>query len=319
MRIEGFIGIQSNRIQNYLEEFSWQHRIFLMVKVATGVWVFYLWKHTPSPGWAVAILAAVAATMSIHGEMRGWQKSIWMLLIGALLIIELRSIRDDHQAADAKALKDRLAQENSFKAVRDNQEAEFNQTAMALNAAIVGIKSTLLSTNRTLLQTKPYAALSFTTFEFNEPRPSLILPDVEYTFNFHYTNDGTASAKLKRIFTRLYIGNADDKLAQANLAGQFEKEWKDYKETQLRGVEIEPKNPTFGTVARKFSADEIGRLEPTGTIYFFVRFEYSDDIGNWITDSCESFQRQVGQMDINIIHPCYEFRRYRAPVITRPR
>jgi hypothetical protein len=56
-------------------------------------WVPY--KHLPSPGWAVAFIAVAAAAMSVHDEMRGWQKGIWLLIIGFFLITELRAISKD--------------------------------------------------------------------------------------------------------------------------------------------------------------------------------------------------------------------------------
>ena len=59
------------------------------------------------PGFAVAVIAVLAAAMSVHPDMQPWQKFVWLLFIGAFLITELRAIRQDRITADLKALQDR--------------------------------------------------------------------------------------------------------------------------------------------------------------------------------------------------------------------
>jgi hypothetical protein len=115
---------------------SWQHRIFTATQLVLALWASWLYRHTPTPGWAVAILAVAAAAMSIHGEMRGWQKAVWMILIAALLGIELRAISKDRTDAEAKALQTQNAQEESFRAIREQQDADFKETARGLDTEI---------------------------------------------------------------------------------------------------------------------------------------------------------------------------------------
>jgi hypothetical protein len=109
--------------------------MFLFVQIGVAAWGWFLWRHIPSPGWAVAILAGVAATMSVHGDMRGWQKAIWMGLIGLLLIIELRAISKDRTDSDTKASAALAAQDSKFQAIRDTQDEDFKATADGLKNA----------------------------------------------------------------------------------------------------------------------------------------------------------------------------------------
>lgn len=82
----------------------------------------------------MAFIAGAAAAMSVHDEMKGWQKCIWLLVIGAFLITELRAIHKDYIDNDAKALADRNAQDIAFKSVRDAQDLEFKATAEGLKS-----------------------------------------------------------------------------------------------------------------------------------------------------------------------------------------
>src|SRR5438045_3774874 len=72
---------------------SRSHRIFIFAQLLflSGALVFFtLWLTVdwlPLPGFAVAIIAVAAATMSIHGEMGGYHKAIWMLIIGAFVVL----------------------------------------------------------------------------------------------------------------------------------------------------------------------------------------------------------------------------------------
>jgi hypothetical protein len=72
-------------------------------------------RETEPPGFAIGLVALVATLMSIHEHMQGWQKAIWMILIGLLLIVETRSIKVDRARADAQALKDRENQDGNFR------------------------------------------------------------------------------------------------------------------------------------------------------------------------------------------------------------
>lgn len=113
--------------------------IFLCGQIATGLIAVNWWihrQHLPNPGVAVALIAFVAAAMSIHPDMRGWQKGVWMLIIGVLLIVETRAIAKDREENNTSVAADRKAQNDNFAKIRTEQERAFRDTADGLKSAI---------------------------------------------------------------------------------------------------------------------------------------------------------------------------------------
>ncbi len=308
------LGFYGQRFRQYFHEFSGQQRIFLLVQISIFVWAWFLWRHLPNPGWAVAILAGVAAVMSVHGEMRGWQKAIWMMLIGCLLIIELRSISNDRAESDKRALAERQTQDLAFKGVRDAQDADFKVTAGALSNAIDGIQSTLKAADVTLIQTRPHAAIRFDRIEFAGTKPSEIKAKTPYGFNYYYVNRGAQTATGITGLVQIYVAQADNKEVQIQLSRQFEEAWNLGTLRQKSPSILVPDTPVFGSIERTFTDEEILSLSPKGTIYYLLRFEYSDETGRWRTDVCESLQRSSAtNINTNVFHTCSVFQRFRYP------
>ena len=75
--------------------------------------------------------------MSIQGEMKGWQKAVWMLIIAVFIKVEFRAISDDRSKSDAK-------QSNFFAA----QQSGFSATASGLTTAIDGLRALLKTTTK---------------------------------------------------------------------------------------------------------------------------------------------------------------------------
>src|SRR5271155_3481453 len=74
-----------------------QHWFFDLVQIGAILLAVY-WSRTnqlPVPGWAIGILALLAAVMSLHTSMGKWHKAIWILLMGLFLLIEFRAIAKD--------------------------------------------------------------------------------------------------------------------------------------------------------------------------------------------------------------------------------
>jgi hypothetical protein len=299
------------KLKQYIAGFSWQHWIFLFVQFLVALWILVLWHHLPNPGKAVAILAAVAAAMSIHGEMRGWQKAIWMGLIGCLLIVELRSISNDRSAAYQQALVDRNNQDLAFKGVRDAQDKDFSATAQSLTDAINGIQSTLQAADKTLLQTRPRAAIQFLRTTFTDGMPPQVMSGVPYKFNYYYENTGTATASNIRSLVQLHYGHTESEGVQRALAKKFEEAWATGADVQKAESPLVPNYPSFGTTEATFSAQDMD--VQLGTIYYLIRWEYSDRTGRWRTDECGYFQSRKEGVDYNIRHTCSVFQRFRYP------
>lgn len=99
--------------------------LFGAIQAAAAFLAYWWWNHVPPTGYAVAVIAVIAAIMSIQGEMRGWQKAIWMLIIGAVLLVEFHAIR-----------KDRLDEANSFSAIGDGIKATIQQSQKQFEATI---------------------------------------------------------------------------------------------------------------------------------------------------------------------------------------
>ena len=204
----------------WLHGMPWQHRIFTLMQLGVAVWVCVLWTHSTAPGWAIAVLGGVAAAMSLHGEMRAWQKSFWMILIACLLIVELKTISKDRAENEKKALEDRAEQDRRFRELRAAQDLEFAHTAQGLEDAIAGIQSTLRSANRTLRQTRPFAFVRFADgiSILNSPQPpAMFSADTEYNFKCDLFNDGNDEAKVFRSLRRVYVGKPDDRKSQEQL------------------------------------------------------------------------------------------------------
>lgn len=273
----------AKKLSVWWAEFSRQNRIFLCLQIAIALWAAFLWIHLPAPGWAVAILAGVAAAMSVHGEMRGWQKAIWMALIGSLLLIELRAISKDRA--------DNSATQASFFAA---QQQGFSTTASGLQAAIAAL-------NQTLSQTAPRALFGKPFIDFGNAQ---IGPGTQFHYNITLVNSGNDSAHNVDIFSREYVAKPDDAPTQRRLTEDFEREWNLHK--PLSPADLPPSSPNLVTYySPRFTSEEVQGMQASSlTLYTFVRTEYSDGTGTWYSDYCDDWQVPI-QAGVGILtHPC---------------
>ena len=293
--------------------FFQQSEIFLTLQIVVALGLFFFWVHVPPPGWAVALLAFAAAVMSVHPNMTDRQKFCWILLLGGLLVVELRAISKDRADAETKALKDRKQQDLEFQTIRTQQNTAFAGTADRLEKALSGISDTLKTARTTLLQTRPVAAIRFQDFVFANPVPEHLQPNTQYTFNFHYVDTGAEAARDIQYQARVYIGRADDLQAQVRLVNDFEKSWSRDVISIPKLALLAPGFPAFSSTTRSFHAEDLASPSANATIYLLVRFEYSDGSGRWRTDACESLQRGDKEVQTSVGHPCLMFNRSRYP------
>jgi hypothetical protein len=243
-------------------------------------WIPY--THLPAPGWAVAFIAGAAAAMSVHDEMRGWQKGIWLLIIGAFLITELRAISKDR--ADNAA-----TQEKFF----DNQKNGFSVISGSLQVAVESLRQTLVQTAPRALFGKPYV-------DFGRAE---IGPGTQFHYNVTMTNVGNDTARNVDIFSQMYPGKPDDSSTQLRLATQFEKAWRKHK--TLHTSSQPPGSPSLATFySPRFSLEDVTSImSASRTLYTFYRTSYSDDTGTWYSDYCDDLQVPIQAAGI-LGHPC---------------
>lgn len=79
----------------------------------------------PPPGVAVAIIAVVAAMMSIHPDMEREHRALWLLIIGAFLVVEIFAIAHE-----------RTEQSRQQRIALQEEQQHFNEIANGIRSAI---------------------------------------------------------------------------------------------------------------------------------------------------------------------------------------
>ena len=168
----GALGIDfaKNQRLNQLLLFLARHWFFFLVQCSASVWVGWWLRYLPPPGYGIGLLAVLAAAMSLHVEMRNWQKAVWMLLIGACLFLEFRAIehdRTENNSANTKA--------------RNEENEKFDQIAQSMKRSIANnqeqFNATMTRTNRILDNVTggtSYAVLLPDTFGQDKELPLMI-------------------------------------------------------------------------------------------------------------------------------------------------
>jgi len=258
------------------------------------VWAIEWIARIPHPGFAVAVLAVVAAVMSVHPDMQDWQKLLWILLIGVFLVIEFRALdkdRSDNEVAQAKIRSD---ERDSFKKILDQDKENFLKT-------LAPIRSTLESSNKILKQTAPHAFVHFTDLSFASPtQPTDLYQDVTYTYNIFYINDGNENARITKRLVKIYYGLPNNRESQLELTRKFEEEWKTTDKLS-NPIPVVPGKTRYVSESDKFA------LGPNQTIYFLRRFEYTDSTGTWLTDDCDHFAVSNSVFYIRVTNQCLVF------------
>lgn len=278
--------------------------VFQLCCVPIALW-WIPYSHLPLPGSSAVIIAVLAIVMSVHDGMGRNQRVLWLLLMGAFLVTELRSIRKDRSDSQQQAAIDRQAQEKSFVDIRTNQDNEFRSIVSDLKTTIRGVNSTLQTSDRTLQQTRLYAFIETTGFTIDN-RTGGLKANLPYLFNFEFANYGRLPAKNVVRMTRIYVGEADSRDAQQRLASTFDKEWSNPR-NRRETTNILADRSQFKTDSRIFTPDEI-QLLGTGkyTVYLLVRFQYRDsgDAALWRSDDCYGLQTPLYPQ---VMHECKTF------------
>lgn len=135
-----------------------------------GVLITTLWPQ--SPGVSIGLLALAAGIMSVRPKMPFREKVIWVFVLIAFAILEVRAIKRSDQEA---------------REYRDSQNRAFNQIASDLKASIANsagqYHSTIEHVDGVLTQTEKLDTLARTSLENITGGDSFIvmIPDVAYS------------------------------------------------------------------------------------------------------------------------------------------
>jgi hypothetical protein len=113
-----------------------RHFVFEALQVSALIVAMWWWCNLPVPGYSVAVIAALAAAMSIHGEMKPWHKAIWMLLIGAFLILEFRAINKDRREYSQTESAKRIEESAAFQSIASGIDKTISSSDKHFNATM---------------------------------------------------------------------------------------------------------------------------------------------------------------------------------------
>jgi hypothetical protein len=164
------------------------------------------------------------------------------------------------------------------------------------------------------------AAIRFEKLEFTGGAPKAIEAH-RYFLNFHYTNGGTDTAYDNVQLEMTPVGRPDDRETQESLGRLFEQKWDAIvsSPTAVRAsipklIDVVPGMPLYATVHRTFTDQEVAQLRSGSTIYYFTRFQFSDQTGTWWSDYCGAFQKRgTSNIYFDVFHNCFTFTHYRYP------
>ncbi len=302
---EAFVG----HLASWFVSMSAQHRLFLTLQITLGLWALR-WttqKRLPPPGYAVAFIAVVAAVMSIQGDMLGWQKAIWMLVIGGFLIVELRSISADRSATNLQSAADRHKEDSAFAAVIKGQADAFAATAQTLQTVIQNgqrqfaitvekLEQSLQLVRGTLEQTKPNAYVRFTYFFFLQDKRHTWQMGLPFGAKLGFRNEGNESADEVWKAGNFYIGaNSDSAVEESRVL--FDLAW----DTEKQGPSFLGRaDERFCEIRHPgFSVTEMAAvLSGEKVIYFLFRAEYRDRNGRWGTTVCRKMYNPLIEDEI---------------------
>jgi hypothetical protein len=133
----------------------WQYYLCQFAALCWIGWWFSAYERLPLPGYAVAIVAVLAALMSVHSNIQPRHKFIYFLLMGALLFIEFRAIKKDKDEAQ-EAQKQLNTQENEriktlLEGERNNTKTLLDQENASLSAVLKQDQTQFENTISTLL------------------------------------------------------------------------------------------------------------------------------------------------------------------------
>ncbi|SRR6266487_1145653 len=271
----------------------------------------YFYFHLPKSGKALLLLGGIVAVMMLM-DMRPVHKGIYVLIVIGLILIENRAL-DKERTDSAKEQNDRRMEENDrFRSIADGLAGAIQQGEKQFDTTIARIETTLKTSEETLKNTLPIAALEFQSMSVYAPSLPIAVGH-QLEFNVSFTNIGNDMARNYDHETRLYVRRLDDLEAQREIASDFNQSWG--MSQRSKGAAIRPNYPAFFSFkSLPLKEDEVnGVLDHSLTLYVLIRFTWTDRTGRWASDECFAFQDPMH--DLVAGHPCAIFTQHRYKVM----
>lgn len=277
------------------------------------IWLWYWGVHIPSPGRAVAVLAVVAAAMSLRGEMGGKEKLAWILLLFGFLFVELNALDEEEIVRSFQQAQAHSEQLKNFQVIGEGIKATITASDRNFKATMGGIDTTLKTVRTAVDQTSPKAVVRFDTQDLIKT----VTADTPFKFNMWYINSGTDSAENIEIISLVSVAKLDDLNEQVDLVRQLDDKW-NKRTPDISKRSFVGGSRLFGTFSATLSRPDVNAVVArTKTIYFLYRFAFSDHIGRWYTDYCMGIQDF--QTNGDVYHPCFVGNKVRyKPLIKQP-
>lgn len=105
-------------------DLTWRDSAFLIV---TAPWALYWISYTPSPGYAVALMAWVAVLMAAKEQSKA-EKTLWLIIAGVLLYVELVAIHKDRSNYEDRVHYARVLEQIQFQRILRQSQKQFDVT-----------------------------------------------------------------------------------------------------------------------------------------------------------------------------------------------
>ncbi|HUK25147.1 MAG TPA: hypothetical protein VLV49_11240 [Terriglobales bacterium] len=120
------------------------HWFFDLVQICGAVLAIDWSWFPPVPGYAVGVLAVLAAAMSVHIDMHRLQKAVWMVLIGAFLVVEFAAIGEDRAQNQMRQAVTLGAERREFGKVLSQNQRHFESTMNSTKGVLKSLDMALL-------------------------------------------------------------------------------------------------------------------------------------------------------------------------------
>lgn len=111
---------------------TWWDCLFIIP--ACSIAVFWI-EYTPSPGYAVALMALAAVLMAAKDQSKA-EKTFWLLIAGILFWVEIAAIRKDRIGYEEQSHYARLLEQLNFKRILAQDQKHFEQTIKPMTALL---------------------------------------------------------------------------------------------------------------------------------------------------------------------------------------